>query len=58
MNEGKGLHGRPVILNLSSACNCNHGVKEVDLADQKKGSYRPDRFMRKINSDDLSGQGD
>ena len=35
-------------LHSSSADDCNHGMKEIDIADQKGGSYRPDRFMRKI----------
>ena len=29
-------------LRLSSADNYNHGMKEVDVADHNRGSYRPD----------------
>ena len=35
-------------LRLSSANNYNNGMGDVDIADQKRGSYRPDRFMRKM----------
>ena len=35
-------------LSLSSVDDCNRGVKEVDVVDHERCSYRPDRFMRKI----------
>ena len=35
-------------LHLSSADNHNGGMGDVDAADQKRLSYQPYRFMRKI----------
>ena len=35
-------------LRLSSADNYNGGIGDADVSDHKCGSYRPDRFMRKI----------
>ena len=36
------------ILHLSSTGNHNRDMIEVDTADHKRGSYRPDGFARKI----------
>ena len=35
-------------LRLFSADNYNGGIGNVNVADQKRLSYQPDRFMRKI----------
>ena len=46
--QEKGCMMELEFLRLSSADNYNGGMGNVDASDQKRLSYRPDRFMRKM----------